>query len=188
MSQAEGANSKGMAKAERQELAKLVRRREQVAKSTVALRAKELWADFERKLAARYHWDQEQVWKDAHEAVRRAVQEGDEKVAEHCRKLGIPEEFRPKLRMGWMDRGENGCNERRNELRKAAKASIDALEQRARVQIESRSLELQTRLVAGALESAAARAFLDAMPTPEALMPLLEVTEVEKRLPLRWTP
>jgi hypothetical protein len=46
----------------------------------------------------------------------------------------------------------------------------------ARVAIETRALDGLTKLAAGALESDAARAFLAAMPTAEALMPTLDVT------------
>jgi hypothetical protein len=50
----------------------------------------------------------------------------------------------------------------------------------AKVQIERASVDVQTQLVAGGLQSNEAREFLAAMPTAEALMPAVTVAEIEQ--------
>jgi hypothetical protein len=174
----------GMSKGERDELAKLVRAREKVAKGAVAERAAELLADFEKQIATIHSYDDQAVWREAHKAADRAVAEADAKVAARCRELGIPEDWRPKLDAYWYGRGENASEKRRLELRKVAKTRIDALQKRALVHLQAESLKLQTQLVVGGLQSDEARAFLAAMPTVEALMPPLDPKEIDARLPI----
>jgi hypothetical protein len=80
-----------------------------------------------------------------------------------------------------MSRGENMVNERRAELRRKAQKSADALEQKARAEIERLSVQAQTEILSNGLESDAARLFLEKMPTMDNLMPALEaLTMVEE--------
>jgi hypothetical protein len=94
----------------------------------------------------------------------------DRELANRCRALGIPESFRPRISFHWQGRGENAFSARRTELRKAALARIDAMTRKAAVEVETATLEAATRLVTDALESDAARAFLETLPTVEAIM------------------
>jgi hypothetical protein len=174
-----------MTRREREDLAALVRRREKVAKTAAAQRAAELLADFEAQCAARYAYDEDATWRAITEEAQRVVQEADAAIAARCRELGIPPRFRPGLQVSWHGCGENAVAERRAELRAVAKTRIGALEKQARTKVERQSVELQTQLVAGGLASAAARAFLDAMPTPAALMPPLDVRALESATPRR---
>jgi hypothetical protein len=48
--------------------------------------------------------------------------------------------------------------------------------------IERASLQIQTELIGGALESAEARQFLERMPSIESLMPVVQIAEVEAKL------
>jgi len=64
-------------------------------------------------------------------------------------------------------------------LRRAAKSKIEALEKEAVTKIERLSLEAQTNIVAQGLDSESAKAFLEAMPKLEALMPPVEVGEIQ---------
>jgi hypothetical protein len=115
-----------ISKADREELAKILTARERVAKSVVEQRAAELLADVEQQLATRYTISDE-AWHDLTAAAKAAVKAADSEIAERCRTLGIPEQFRPGLSLGWYDRGENADKERRVELRLVAKTRIDAL-------------------------------------------------------------
>jgi hypothetical protein len=81
--------------------------------------------------------------------------------------------------MDWMRRGENYSAARRAELRKVAKTRIVAEIKAAKTTIERSSVEVQTELIAGGLESEEAKAFLESMPTAEALMPSLSMAEIE---------
>jgi hypothetical protein len=135
-----------MTKAEREELVKLVRRREQVAKTAAKTRAAELLADVEEKLAAIYRADDER-WQTITRAAEEAVAAADQEIAARCREQGIPVQFRPGLTLSWYRRGENASAERRAELRKVATSRIAALEQRAKEEIERCSVEVQMQII-----------------------------------------
>lgn len=164
-----------MNKAERDELAKILKARARVANRVVEQQAAKLQADVEQQLATRYKID-EAAWADLTLAATQAVEQADAELAMRCRALGIPEEFRPGLTVSWYGRGENADAKRRTELRRLAYAKIEALAQQAWVAIETAALDGLTQLAAGALQSAEAQAFLAAMPTVEALMPALDVS------------
>jgi hypothetical protein len=64
-------------------------------------------------------------------------------------------------------------------LRKVAKTRMDAEAAKAKLEIQRASVERQEALQAGALQTDQAQAFLESMPTPEALMPQLTVEAIE---------
>jgi hypothetical protein len=161
-----------MRKAEREELARVVRLRCKVAKTAVAQRQKELLADVERQLSTIYKFD-DAVWADITRHADEAVRWADEQIARICRERGIPEEFRPGMYLSWHGRGENALNERRVELRRRAQTQIAA--EAAKAAIEAREAEALTALIADGLESAEAQAFLNSLPTAEQLMPPVKV-------------
>lgn len=170
--------SEGMTRSERKELADVVRRRAAVAKTAAKQRAAELEADFEKQLATEYD-PQDAAWRDVYEAGKQAVEDLNARIADECERAGIPAGFAPSAHMSFFRRGENYSAERRAELRKVAKTRIVALEAAAKTEIERQSVELQTQLIAGGLDSADAKAFLESMPKAEALMPSLAVAELE---------
>jgi hypothetical protein len=173
-----------MTKRERDELASLVRRREKVAKTSASQRSAELLADFEQQMATIYSAEDE-AWKDVTAGARQLVAEADAEIARRCHELGIPEDLRPRLQLDWYGGGQNAFKERRAELRRVAQSRVAALEKQARADIERASVEVQTQLLAGGLETEAARTFLAAMPTIEALMPPLDATALNAALPYR---
>ncbi len=166
-----------MTKAERIDLAKLVRMRAKVARTEVDQRAAELRADAEEQLAAIYRAD-DPVWAEITQAAKTAVAEADEQIELLCRERGIDPEFRPSLNVSWYGRGANALASRRAELRKVAEGRVDAASKGAKHQIEAESVRVQTELLAAGLTTAAAGAFLVAMPTAEQLMPRLDVREL----------
>ncbi len=109
------------------------------------------------------------------------VREADAKIAEICRQRGIREDFRPGLHLSWYQRGSNAEASRRAELRKLAQARIEVAARSAKHQIERESTRLQEKLMVGALESSAARNFLESMPSVEELMPPISIPELEER-------
>jgi len=172
-----------MSKRERDDLMKLATKRATLAKKRTEVRAAELMADFERQMATIYKWDDDELWSNATEAAEEALREADSKVAERCEELGIPAQFRPKIGgVAWYGRGENASKERQAELRRVARTEIDRLIKAAKEQIETGSLEVQEKILLGGFDSAGARAFLEAMPTPEALMPTLDASAIDARL------
>jgi len=169
----------GMTAKERSELLALVRARARVAKAETDERAAALVADYERQSATIFPFDQDHVWKAAVQAAEDVTREAQRQIAERCNGLGIPPEFQPGLSEPyWYGRGENATASRRAELRKVATTKIEALRKAAVTQIERKSVELQEQLVATALTSDAARAFLEAMPKVAALMPALDARKL----------
>ena len=161
-------------KAERADLAKLARLRERVAKEDAAVRASELRTDLELQLSAIYSFDQEEVWQAAREAVTDAATTANAAVSARCAEMGIPAEFRPSVSVGWSSRGQSQSASRRAELRRLGHVQIDELLKGAKHEISRASLSVQTEILAGGLDTPAARAFLETMPTAEQLMPTLD--------------
>ena len=173
----------GLTPRERSDLSALVRKRERVAKTDARQRAAELLADIEAKLAARFEAE-DQRWAAVTVEAQKAVDAANQEIARICREMGVPEDFRPGLHLGWYSRGENASRERRTELRRVASTRIAAMELAAKAEIERGSLDAQTALLAGGLTTDAARAVLAALPTVEALMPGLSVDELEAAVPI----
>jgi F0F1-type ATP synthase membrane subunit b/b' len=175
-------NERQMTKGERDDLCRLVKQRERVAKTAAEQRSAAMLAEFEQQISAQHSFNNNDVWKAAVDAAVDAAKKANEAVVAEADKLGIPREFQPKLHFNWARRGENEYRERREELRRVAKAEIDALEKVARVQIESQSVQAQTEIIANGLSSEAAIAFLNRLPAIESMMPALDVTDIQAKL------
>ena len=167
-----------MTRADRANLERLARKRAKVAKAMIGERVKALRADVEDQLSAEYHFDDD-VWGALTRHAQAQVKTADEQIAARCRQLGIPEQFRPMLTLGWHSRGENAVAGRRVEVRKLAHARIEAAAEAAKVAIDHGLLEVESELIRGGLDSSEAVAFVDAMPTPDQLMPAVAVGELE---------
>jgi hypothetical protein len=159
-------------------LVRLARQHLDLAKRRRKQLAAERKADVERQLATIFR-DDDQRWAAivarAHDVVRQA--EADIQAILDAE--GVAKEFRPSLGLSWRGRGWNEDATRRAELRRVAYARIEADGQAARLEIDRSALDVQTELLADGLTSVAARAFLDAMPTPDALMPRIDVLSLD---------
>jgi hypothetical protein len=171
-----------MTKGERDDLIRLVKQREKVAKTAAEQRSAAMLAEFEQKVSAVHSFNDQDVWKAAVEAAVELAKKASADIAARAGELGIPPEFQPKLSWHWASRGENEYNERRAELRRVAKAEIDALEKIARVEIERQSIGAQTEIIANGLNSAAAIEFLNKLPAIESMMPALDVVHIQAKL------
>lgn len=171
-----------MTKGERDDLVRLVKQRERVAKTAAEQRSAAMLAEFEQQISALHNFNTNEIWKAAVDAAMDAAKKANEEVEAEAARLGIPEEFRPKLQYSWARRGENEYANRRAELRRVAKAEIDAIEKVARVQIEASSVQAQTEIIANGLNSQAALAFLNSLPAIESMMPPLDVTAIQAKL------
>lgn len=100
-------------------------------------------------------------------------------IKEACQERGIRPEFAPAIGISWFSRGQNAVDARRAELRKAAKARLEALATAAKVEIDTAGLSIETNLVSRSLESDEAREFLEQMPAPAELLPPLTLVELE---------
>lgn len=167
-----------MTKGERNDLARLIRQRGKVMKAATVQRSAELLADFEHHMASIYHYDQDDIWKEANALAKKAAIEAQTMVAERCKELGIPKEFAPGISAGWHSQGENAVASRRAELRRVAKTKIDVLEKTAKTEIEKHTIEAESALILDGLTSDAALEFFNTMPSAEALMPSIEYQDV----------
>ena len=167
---------------ETHDLGMIIKDRLKVLKAYAEEQAAACFADFERKLAAVYAWDQDETWKKAAEQAQAAAQAAQKTVAERCKELGIPKTFAPSIGISWQGRGENALAQRRTELRRVAKSSIEAMKLAAVTKIEKQSLELRTQIVAMGLLSAEAKMFLESLAPIEDAMRSLDFVEVERRL------
>ena len=168
-----------MTKSERTDLGALIRRREKLMKTKAKQRALELIADFEKQLDTRYSYDEDETWKAAYAAAKMAAENARAVIAQRCAELGIPSEFAPDLSLGWHSSGRNASKSERAELRRMAKTRIDALEAKARTEIEHASVDIQTALISEGFTTASAQAFLERMPSADVLMPLLDIAQVK---------
>ncbi len=171
-----------LARQETHDLAMIIKDRAKVLKAHVAAQSAECLADFERQIAAVYTFDQDEVWAEAVEAANSVVKKSQEQIEKRCRELGIPKSFAPGIGLSWHGRGENALAERRNELRRVAKAQIEAMAATATVKIERESLELRTQVVAMGLLSTEAKTFLETLKPVEEVMHRLSFQDVEKKL------
>src|SRR5262245_50766246 len=93
---------------ERDALLKVCRQRERIAKNEVSVVAARRKADFERQLAAKYKFDQRDVWSRAYATAKETCLKANEDIAQEAERLGIPREFAPSLSVPhWSQRGEN---------------------------------------------------------------------------------
>lgn len=171
-----------MTKGEREDLIRLVKQRERVSKTAAEQRSAAMLAEFEQQISAQHSFNDNEVWKAATEAAIAAATQANETIMAEATRLGIPKEFQPKLHYHWACRGQNEYSQRRDELRRVAKAEIDALEKVARVQIESTSVQAQTEIIANGLNSDAALEFLNRLPAIESMMPALDITSIQQKL------
>lgn len=171
-----------MTSRERSELAALIRRRERVAKTTVGSVKAERLAQLEVDLAASFAAEDER-FRDLTRFAARVIERANAEVQSRCEEMGIPEHFRPHLEVRWSGRGENATAARRAELRRVGQARADADAKAAQVELERASVDLQTELVRDGLTTTAAERFLERLPTPEQLLPQLNVPSLLRELP-----
>ena len=72
-------------RAEREDIPRIARGRERLAKAAAKQRSAELQADVDAKLAAQCSFDQRVTWRSAYAAAA----EADEKIANECQRLGM---------------------------------------------------------------------------------------------------
>ena len=164
------------------DLAALARRREKVAKTAAKERSAHILAEIEAKLSDAFDAE-DTLWADLTRAAQAKIAKADAEIARRCEEIGVPARFRPELVLSWRGRGVNADPTRRGELRRLAQARVAALEKSALAAIERSSVETQTKLLAVGLTTDEARAFLDGMPSVDALLPPLSVEQMEAALP-----
>jgi hypothetical protein len=87
-----------MTKAERDDLIRLIKQREKVAKTAAEQRSAAMLAEFEQSVSKLHSWATDEVWKAAVEAAIEAAKKANEEIDKQAEQLGIPGEFRPSPR------------------------------------------------------------------------------------------
>jgi hypothetical protein len=167
---------------ETHDLGMIIKERTKVLKAHAEQQAAACMAQFEKQLSAVYSWDQDENWKQAAERAETVVKESQAVIAKRCEELGIPRTFAPMIGLSWQNRGENMMSQRRAELRRVAKTSIEAMTAAAITKIEKQGLDLRTQIVAMGLYSPEAKMFLESLAPIEEAMTQIDFVEVEKKL------
>lgn len=167
---------------ERRELRTVVRMRLKVLRAEVAAREADLTQEMERRLVERYRGDDEQ-----NTAFRNDVKKIQTKANEQLAKL--KERYEDRFSGGrWNSTGDDfsmpytrRSTEDRQQLRKALLAGIQAELRAAKVALDRQEADLLENLSLDALQTSAARAFLEALPKAVELVPSQKLREIEAR-------
>ena len=141
-------------------------------------RAAACLADFDRKLAEKYAFD-EKLWDQIGQAAQDILIDASVKLHGKCKELGLPGQYAPAIELAWAGRGQTAVDAYRAALRRMAKTTIEAMAKRAMTKIEHMSLDLRTQVVAMGLLSADAKLFLESLAPIDETMRSLEFSEVE---------
>jgi hypothetical protein len=171
-----------MTRAEQDNLLRIAKLRRDGAIADTRSRIAEAVADYEMRMAAEFSYDQREIWADLMHTAKARVNELDSVLAEDCRRLGIPEAFRPSINLYWSGRGENASAARRVELRKVMVSRLIAMERAAMQAIDAEHRRHATAILSATITSSEARALLDAMPTVEQLLPEIDYDAVKRSL------
>ena len=126
------------------------------------------------------------LWKEAVLMATEQMEKANALIRNQVAALGIPEGEAPQLSAHWYSRGPSYSDKnRRAELYKLADAKIAAMAKTAKAAIRDAALDMEEQLVLGGLEFDEARAILAAMPSPEKLMPVLNLDDLGVK---RWQP
>jgi hypothetical protein len=181
-SKIEAEKPRQLSRSETHDLSMIIKDRTKVLKAHAEEQAAACLAEFEAKMATVYKFDDDEVWQQAARAANNVVIDANEKIMAQCKKLGIPAAFAPTLNLVWAGRGQNMMVSRRNELRRVAQSSIDAMLKAAVTRIEHQSLDLRTQVVSMGLLSADAKMFLESLAPVTDAMCSLDFKEIERRL------
>ena len=180
-----GPGAERLTKADRQDLARLARKRGKQAKTEADQRNTVLTAEVADLLTAEFS-ARDELWAEATVIAEEAVEKANEVIVARCADLGIPAKYAPRVHLSWQARSSPFSDpKRRAEQRKLAESRLAALTATAKAEIDAKTLEVETALITGGLESGEARAFLDAMPTAEQLMPALGLDDIGVK---HWQP
>ena len=167
---------------ETHDLSMIIKDRTKVLRAQADEQAAACLAEFEAKMASQYRFDDDEVWKRATEEAAKAVKKAQDEINARCKVLGIPAIFAPSVTATWQGRGQNMIASRREELRRVAEASVEAMKRAAITRIEQQALDLRTQVVAMGILSAEAKLFLESLAPITDAMQSLDFGEIERRL------
>jgi hypothetical protein len=180
-----------MTKAEIDNISRALKAKVNAAKATILSHRTKLLAEFEGQMNLSYPPDGDAVWMDALNEVLKVYEIQRVRVEERCKELRIPERFRPRLtRPGWVSSWKSsGCDlgDYRAEMRKLANLQADDMIKSNLAKLETDSANIQYELAVHGCVTDAAKQFLADLPSIEALIPKIKVSEVEAMIEGRAT-
>lgn len=168
---------------EAHDLGMLIKDRAKVLKAHAEEQAATCLADFEHKISAKFEFDKDDTWRALTEDAAAIITKANEQIAKHAlKKYGIPAEFAPSLKLSWAERGQNRTSDRRDELRRLARAQVESMKKKAMTDIEKQSLDLRTQVMSLQILSPNAQMFLESMAPIEQAMTALDFAEIEAKM------
>jgi hypothetical protein len=153
------------------------------AKATIIALGPKLKTEFEVQLGITYPASGDPVWREALQAVYETYRIQQARVEARCVELGIPERFRPKMNPpSWSDGWRCSCanfQDMRAEMRRLAGIQIDEMLKSRLAQLELDSANIQFEIAAHGCITDAAKEFLNRLPSIEAMIPPIKVSDVE---------
>ena len=169
-----------ISKGERTELRSVTRQQFKVLRAEVRQRETELNAQVEEEIAGRFAAE-DQTWHALQHGVHEAVLEANRRINDALVEHGY--ETRGPTERLWLTKPRMAQpQEKRHELRHLAQSRIREQVMKALLQLDRQEADLLRQLSVGALESAEAHTFLDAIPTVGELVPSARLAELEATL------
>ena len=100
---------RALSRHETHDLGMIIKDRAKVLKAHVEHQAAVVMADFEKKLAAIYSFDQDDVWKAAWAEAEAVARDCQNRIAKRCEEMGIPRSFAPGISVDSNTRTNVGC-------------------------------------------------------------------------------
>lgn len=168
---------------EAHDLGMLIKDRTKVLRAHADDQAAQCLADFEAKISATFQFDKEDTWRKLTEEAAEVIKKANEQIAKLAlKKYGIPPEFAPGMILSWAERGQNRTGSRREELRRLAKAQIEAMKKKAVTDIERQGLDLRTQIMSLQVLGPDARMFLESLAPVEQAMGSINFAEIEAKM------
>ena len=114
---------------------------------------------------------------DLREEATATVERLNDELQQRCADAGVPRDWAPSLNMFYFRRGENSSARRRAELRRVANSRMEQVKRAAKLAVDRAESDMATALVANQLDSSESKDWLAALPTPESLIPALDIAE-----------
>lgn len=171
-------NGKAMTAKEREALGQAVRLKMRVCKAEIDRRCAIQKANMEKELTGQFNAEDEDLAAILAEA-RAHIDRLQGEIFELCKARGVRRVFAPQLHASFSYRGENAIKDRRAELRKLGEANIDAKRKQAWQAVEAWGAQSQIDLIGDGLTTADARAFLEKLPSVDALLPPVTLADID---------
>lgn len=164
---------------ERGDLQQIARMNARVMKGDVDAMVASRYAEFEQALSRDWTAQELGVQEMLADAQQKVAEINDE-IQRQCDLQGIRDELRPRL-YNMLNASPRAGNERQGELRRIARAELDAAGKKAKVEIDRQTAALCTDIVSRGLTSIEAKGLLERVQSVDELVPGLQLKAVEAK-------